>query len=141
MIVDQTKEDSMHDLQYESDSSMYGFAISLFFLVINLAFVIGYFGLYVILQLNGLFLDSSEEGGFWEDDETQLHNDFITWMHSWSCIILLFNLCLMSYFQLSIIQMSREDETLFYLHGKARKTIGAIFGMNVLCIGFVFFVC
>ena len=76
---------------------MYAFALSLALLVINLFFVIGYFAIYVLIHITSLFLSKPEED-LWEDDESQFISDFKAWMHSWQCLILIFNLCTMSYF-------------------------------------------
>ena len=72
------------NLQFESNKAMIGFGLSLLGLIANLFFAVGYVGIVGLLHLTGLFLKSSDEdSNFWEDEETEIINDFKSWVHSW----------------------------------------------------------
>ena len=118
-----------------------GFFMSLFTLIANLFFLVGYVGVVVLLHITGWFLQKSEEEDFWEDEEMELINDFKSWIHSWPFMVAFIYLVVLAYYHIGLISMKKEDETMYYYYSNALTILQVSCGVCVAQLLYVVILC
>ena len=118
---------------------MIWFAASLISLIVSLFHVIGYISLCLLLKIAG-FISTMDEDSFWEDEETEMLNDFRSWLYCLPCCGMFVYMSALSYFQIQTIYMNREEEMMYYVSGNGIKTLSCSVGVSgiALCLSLLF---